>query len=557
MSGRDEKELLNHFQEAVGSGRIRAWFQPVCRSMTGRFIGMEALARWFDPEGNMLSPADFIPQLERSGLIMELDLEILRQACLFYREMEERGTPVQAISVNLSRQDFNREDLFEKVNGLLEELAVPHSAMKLEITESLMLENAERFEKIFHRFVDAGYSVWLDDFGSGYSSLNVLQNYSFDVIKFDMLFLRNMTLKGRELLMSLIGMAKTLGIHTLTEGVETEEQRLLLRDAGCEAQQGFYYSKPLPKEGIIALTDARPDLLEKPEDKSYWDQVGRLNFLSPNPLKDFTDRRSGAFSAGRISSHDGSIALVECGKDSFDYVYATEGYRERLRELGFSSVDSLEKALSNQRSHMFLLFRKAVLEALRDQQIKTVEYVYKDVYFRLSTLAVARKPGRAMVAMRLNTFDSEREVKTAQAMLNYSSALMTTYELVVLLYMNSRVSNRIYTSMNLPVYDQEQSMEESLRKFCEAEVEPVDQKRYLQFLDFATLQERVDASPGKLIQNIFRMRWEKDSGNWYTARITPFPSAAEEKIYILTIQSIQGNVRQWLDLAAKEHPELL
>ena len=121
--------------------------------------------------------------------------------------------------------------------------------------EEYLSEDTEAFTKTFNRFRAAGFSVWLDDFGSGYSSLNVLQNYTFDVIKFDMLFLRQLSTRGREMLTSLIGMAKTLGIHTLTEGVETEEQMKTLKDFGCDVIQGYYFSKPLPPDEFEKLIE--------------------------------------------------------------------------------------------------------------------------------------------------------------------------------------------------------------------------------------------------------------------------------------------------------------
>ena len=545
------------FHEAVKKGFIRPYYQPIYRSVTGNMIGAEALARWFDPEAGMLSPGDFIPALEKSGLIYDLDMEILRQTCAFYRKLLNRGMPLNLFSVNLSREDFSHEELFENVTDILDRYEVPREAVRLEITESLMIEDTDTFQRVFHRFHDAGFSIWLDDFGSGYSSLNVLQNYEFDVMKFDMLFLRDNSARGRQLLISLISMAKTLGIHTLTEGVETQEQREFLTSAGCEAQQGFYYAKPVSEEELAALCGRQKEMIESPEDRRYWGEVGHLNFVSPNPLQEYVKRRTTAPKAGiGYRQSDSSIALVECSMDQFRYVYASDDYRKRIRELGFDSVSALETALSNQRSHMYLVIRKLIMDALEQKTVQTFEYVYKDVYFRLSVLLLARKEGWAMMAMRLHTFDSEREVQTAQEMLNYSSALLSTYELVVLFYLDSNYVKRIYTANKMPVYDREQSIEESLRKFCEAEVEPIDQARYLRFLDLKTMTERVEASPKKFVQSIFRMRWKGGMSRWYTARITQIPTFSE-KIHMLTIQNIQGNVSQWLDMAVSEHPELV
>ncbi len=551
----DKVDFTTHFHEAVDSGRIRAYFQPVIRSLTQRIMGVESLARWFKPDGCMLSPAEFIPDLERYDLIHELDMEILRQACVLYDDLRRRGTPISCVSVNFSRLDFARDDLFEKICAVLEAYKVPREAIHLEITESLMLDDAESFERTFRRFKEAGFSVWLDDFGSGYSSLNVLQNYSFNVIKFDMLFLRKLSIRGRNMLASLVGMAKTLGIHTLTEGVETIEQRKFLVDIGCEAQQGFYYARPLPKEDLIGLIDQNPERLETGEDKKYWDEIGRVNFVNPNPLKAYADRRGGQRDY-RFSSYDGSVALVECSKEHTNYIYATEGYKERLRELGFSSVGGLENALDNQQTGQFMMLQKVVLDALKSGTVQTVEYAYKDVYYRLSALFIARRQGRAMILMRLNTFEADREVETAREMLNSSSALLSTYDLVVMFYPDRKKAKRVYTRNNLPEYDREDSLQKSLQSFCEREIDPVDKERYLRFLDFETLEERIGSSPRRFIQSVFRMRLVKEKTGWYSARVTQI-STLSEPAYMLTVQNIQDNMNYWIDTFAGEHPEVL
>ena len=551
----DKVDFTTHFHEAVDSGRIRAYFQPVIRSLTQRIMGVESLARWFKPDGCMLSPAEFIPDLERYDLIHELDMEILRQACVLYDDLRRRGTPISCVSVNFSRLDFARDDLFEKICAVLEAYKVPREAIHLEITESLMLDDAESFERTFRRFKEAGFSVWLDDFGSGYSSLNVLQNYSFNVIKFDMLFLRKLSIRGRNMLASLVGMAKTLGIHTLTEGVETIEQRKFLVDIGCEAQQGFYYARPLPKEDLIGLIDQSPERLETGEDKRYWDEIGRVNFVNPNPLKAYADRRGGQRDY-RFSSYDGSVALVECSKEHTNYIYATEGYKERLRELGFSSVGGLENALANQQTGQFMMLQKVVLDALKSGTVQTVEYAYKDVYYRLSALFIARRQGRAMILMRLNTFEADREVETAREMLNSSSALLSTYDLVVMFYPDRKKAKRVYTRNNLPEYDREDSLQKSLQSFCEREIDPVDKERYLRFLDFETLEERIGSSPRRFIQSVFRMRLVREKTGWYSARVTQI-NTLSEPAYMLTVQNIQDNMNYWIDTFAGEHPEVL
>lgn len=553
----NEAYIVDHFPEALRNGFIQAYYQPIHRSVTGEMICAEALARWYDPERGMLSPADFIPTLERSDLIFQLDMEMIRQTCAFYRHLFIRGTPLHAFSVNLSRHDFRHAELFETITGILEAHDVPRKAINLEITESLMLEDIETFQRVFRQLNDAGFSIWIDDFGSGYSSLNVLQNYNFHVMKFDMLFLRNFSPRGRQLLASLINMAKSLGIHTLVEGVETREQRDFLLAAGCEAQQGYHYARPLCKSEFIGLIDANKSLVETQEDRDYWNQVGRLDFLSPNPLIDYANlEEPDDPTTFHLVSTGVPLALVECRRDRTAYVYASDSYLKCIRDLGFGSLGELESAINDHRSDQYLMIKKMVTEAIGLGTVQTVEYINNDVYYRLSAKCLARKKDKAMLALRLSTFDSEHEVKTAQEMLNYGNALFSTYELVVLIYPESNISTRIYTSENLPTYDREGSLEKSVKKFCQTEVHPMDQARYLEFLDFASIPRRIEASAKRFIQGFFRMRWGNDTTNWYIARVTQIPTSVE-KAYLLTIQALQGRDLRWLDKIAGEHPDAL
>ena len=278
--------------------------------------------------------------------------------------------------------------------------------------------------------------------------------------------------------------------------------------------------------------------------------------MNPNPLKEYAERRKND-PDDHISSFDGSIALIECGKDHFNYIYATAGYRERLRELGFSSVDGLENALSsNQRGHYYLVLQKLVMDALQQGTIQTVEYAYKDVYYRLSALFIARREGRAMILMRLNTFDAEQEIKTAKEMLENSSALFSTYELVVMIWPARKKAKRIYTANSIPSYDHEETIEKSVVRFCENHIGPADQERYLRFMDFSTMSERIENTPQKFIQGLFRMRLEKEQNRWYTVRVTQVPSNSET-VFMLTVQNIQGNLNHQIDVMAAEHPDFL
>lgn len=245
-------ELINNFEEALSNGYIKAYFQPLTRTISGKVFGAEALARWDDPERGLIPPGEFIDSLEEHKLIHKLDLAMVENVCRFYQQNECKD---MTFSINLSRLDFVETDMFREITDILNRYNVPVNAIHLEITESTMLTNPENTQRLFEQFHKAGFSIWMDDFGSGYSSLNVLCDYPFDVLKIDMSLLRKFDVRSRKIISSIVNMSKAIGIHTLSEGVETEEQLAFLRDIGCEILQGYYFAKPMCEADFLAYLE--------------------------------------------------------------------------------------------------------------------------------------------------------------------------------------------------------------------------------------------------------------------------------------------------------------
>jgi EAL domain-containing protein (putative c-di-GMP-specific phosphodiesterase class I) len=486
-------------------------YQPVVDAQTEKLVAAEALLRWRNDEYGIVPPDHFIPVLERDPLFPDLGEWILRTSIIAAKKIRELY-PDFIINVNLSYSQIEKPEFVEMVMHILRNENYPPENLCLEITERCRLLDMDLLKNVVVNLRGSGVKIALDDFGTGFSSVGLVKNLAFDVIKIDRSFVLKIEQdeKERKLIEHFVKLGSIFGANICVEGIETAQMRDILKQYGVSGFQGYYYSKPISREKLTELADQNPKILESREDAIYWNAIGRLNFVNPNPLKDFSERRrAGMEKEAYVGSYDGSIALVECGRDHFEYVYATDGYKDRLRDLGFATVGGLENALSSQRSHQFLIFQKLVLDALKTGLVQTVEYAYKDVYFRLSALAVARREGRAMIVMRLNTFDSEREVQTAQELLNSSSALLTTYDLVVLFYPERKAAKRIYTANKLAEYDREESFEISLRKFCEEQVDPVDQERYLRFMNISTMEERIGKSPGHFVQSLFRMRLVK------------------------------------------------
>ena len=231
---------------AIEKKQIVPYLQPIV-DRSGNIIGAEALARWINPVDGFLSPGSFIPVFEKNGMIVEVDKHMWRCACEILEKWKEKNGDL-FISVNISPKDFYFIDVVSEIKKLSEEYGIAPSQLRIEITETVMMSEAELRIKTLNEFRAAGYIVEMDDFGSGYSSLNMLKDMPVDVLKIDMKFLSKSKddEKARTILQNIINLSENLGIASLTEGVETEEQYRMLGNMGCEMFQGYYFAKPMP-----------------------------------------------------------------------------------------------------------------------------------------------------------------------------------------------------------------------------------------------------------------------------------------------------------------------
>ena len=243
----EQRRLLGEFEPALQKDEFVMYLQPQV-NRDGIAKGAEALVRWAHPSRGILTPYAFIDILENAGLIYKLDLYIWEKAAQKLAEWKEKGYGSYHISVNISTKDFYIIDIYETFTGLISKYDIPASKLHLEITETTLMTDFEKNMNIIHKLQDAGFRVEIDDFGSGYSSLNMLKDISADVLKIDMGFLRESEneVKGQDILESIITLASKIGMDVITEGVETKKQLDMLTMMGCHEFQGYYFSKPVP-----------------------------------------------------------------------------------------------------------------------------------------------------------------------------------------------------------------------------------------------------------------------------------------------------------------------
>ncbi len=247
-----EQELLESFDTALENGYIFVCYQPKMNHSTGRMIGAEALMRWKDPDYGMQYPSDFVPVLENSGCICAADLYVFEQVCRFQRKCLDSGIRAVPISTNMSRYDVFRENYIEEIEEIRKQYDIPVNLLHVEITESSAIGGMELVKSALDRLHKFGYMVEMDDFGSGYSSLNVLKDLEVDVIKLDMRFLSgNIGGRGGTIISSIVRMTKWLNTPVIAEGVETVTQADYMKSIGCSYVQGYLYSKPVTEDEFI------------------------------------------------------------------------------------------------------------------------------------------------------------------------------------------------------------------------------------------------------------------------------------------------------------------
>ena len=248
-----KKQLIEeNMQAALLSNQFVMFLQPKYSISTNRIIGAEALARWIHPERGMISPAEFIPVFEENGFILKLDQIIWESACRKLRDWRDRGIQPIPVSVNISREYIHSFDVVSYLLELVKKYDVPIKLLELEITETT---DAQGVSDVVQKMKDAGFTMLMDDFGSGYSSLNMLKTTQFDVLKIDRGFLSKFmeSGRGRKIISHTISMSRDIGLDIIAEGVETKEQAQFLSDCGCDSAQGFYYSKPVSQEEFDRL----------------------------------------------------------------------------------------------------------------------------------------------------------------------------------------------------------------------------------------------------------------------------------------------------------------
>ena len=542
--------ILEHLDSALEQQHIQVYFQPVIRTVSRQMCSMEALARWIDPQYGLLPPPVFIPVLEQHGLIHLLDCHVIWQVCALYREAVSRGDIVVPISLNLSRLDFELCDIFSVVEEAVRTYEVPRQNICIEITESALTDNENSMIVRIDRFRNAGYQVWMDDFGCGYSSLNTLKDFEFDELKIDMHFLSDFRLRSKRILASIVHMAKQINIQTLAEGVETEEQFNFLRDIGCEKVQGYLFGRPMPYAQCIANITQKGMTLESPAHRHYYDELGKLDLLSATPFLSREERD--AITSGRAMNST-PMAVLEIMADTFRFLFTNDAFDETVSSADWTTFDNvLERIFSGDSSQGmdWLPPRlRSLLEDTRNHGRGKMYFVTGGEYFEMSTKLLAARKGAWSFLLRLDNLSRGMELEQQSTLDKSLRHIYAIFNRVTQIDLNNHTVQPLYMDAQQISAATLSSIESAVRAYSNEYVFPEDREDFLHFMNEETMDERVRSSTSHYVSAHFRTRTQSGNYVWTHYALVNIRAG----VFILLVRENEAEVRRFWNYQATQN----
>ena len=524
-----EKHIESHIEEAIAEKQVKVYLQPNVRGLTQRVCGAEALSRWIDPKYGMIYPGDFISVLEKTLKIHLLDLYVFREICKNLGERLERKETVFPISLNFSRLDFNIGDFLDQLESIVEQYHVPKNLLHIEVTESVVMHNEGYMKYVVKKLHELGYQVWMDDFGSGYSSLNLLKEFEFDTFKIDMRFLSDMGKKSLIIIYSILYMAKEIGIHTVAEGVETEEQFRFLKHAGCERMQGYYFGRPEPMENWLSDLIEKNGVESRKEDYLF-DQVGLVNIISPTPF--VLDRLD---DSPNIYGFETVIPIAVCSETGgkICHLNFTEPYRDNLLDLGYAGTHDFQDALNNRKVLLAEKIRDIMMLARDSMEVESMDFISSGKHCHLQVRLVTSMDECFIYLIRIDVLTNNRVFRKIKDMNDTLRTLYSVYDMVILLNLRSDTLLPVYMCELFDRIEESDNLSAEINKYVYKNVHPEDKEHCRAFLNPQDMWERLKDSEEGFLLSYFRSRNKHGKFVWKRfVLVRSYDIGDEEKVVL-------------------------
>ncbi len=400
-----EQEIINNMGKALEEEHFIVYYQPQYNHTNGQLVGAEALVRWQHPKKGLISPAVFIPVLEKNNFIVKLDLFVFEKTCALIRRMLDEKMNMVPISVNVSRLDILYPDMPEQMEAIRQKYDVPVEWLRVEITESAIIDGIEKLTQFIEKMHKLGFNIEMDDFGSGYSSLNMLKNLDLDTLKLDMRLLSDegsSKNNGAVILTGLVRMAKWLGLPIIGEGVEHKEQADFLASIGCSYVQGFLYSRPIPEKDFIELLK-RQSTGEIKAPMQFIENLNTAQFWNPMSLETLI-----------FNNYAGGAAVMEYRNGRVDLVRVNKKF---IRELGenLTEEDVLKwqpfDHMDEENKKLFIETAHKAIETDTEQECETwseTPLYHKPICMRVSMRMIAHSSDNVMFYILTRNITNEK-----------------------------------------------------------------------------------------------------------------------------------------------------
>lgn len=421
----EEQRMNTEFKTAIAERQFKVYYQPICRASDGLITSAEALVRWQHPTKGMISPGVFIPLFEKNGFISILDRYVWDEVCAMQQSRLDQGLATVPVSVNVSRVEFYNPALCDDIRNIVKKHNISPDFIKIEITESAYSDNPVQVLEAIKKLHAYGFSVLMDDFGSGYSSLNMLKDLPIDVLKIDMRFLDDFekSQKATIILESIIRLAKWMKLSVVSEGVETQREWEYLRSVECDSVQGYYFYRPMPQESFTAL-------LDQSAEKSI-----NLIFRSSEELDDsILDifNHSNTMESILFYSMLGGMGLLEVCENEVELLRVNNGYYEAV----YNALPRERKIINQpfeEPERSFLLEQcRLAKEGSKIQQFqlhhKREDGVYVWLNVKLRHLGGSAHRSRFLFA--LDNIDEQKRAEHERYRTNYSTVLLKLFDRV-------------------------------------------------------------------------------------------------------------------------------
>ena len=500
--------VLNNIDNAIKNGHIRVVYQLQVRLLNDKYCGAEALTRWEDPERGTIPPSSYIPVLEENNLTWKLDTFVIREVVKNIGRSAGSGYNPLPISVNMTYSDFLVLDLPGTVGAIVEDSGIDPSLIVIEVTEKTVLKDPDLMKEEIEKLHALHFPVAIDNFGNGYSSINMLNDFRFDVLKIDMGLVRSISERSRKIVESIVVMAKSLKIHTVSEGVETREQLEFLRSIGCETVQGFYFGNSRSYEDTMkSFKDERISEREGSGERALFSEAGLINIITPQ-----------------------AMALTWFDGESFDVFFTNNEFFRIVSRTGRDLNEILNRGSDDRTAEEF---RDAAVRIIEKCSEDDITFNINTRHFRLDTRPVAMNEAGSIFLMFLSEdledIGSEEDIIT-----DTLKDILSSFSNVYLIDLNSDTVKVIKADYGRHRSGDTAHYETILKRFAESGViYEADVQRYLQFYDPVNLRNRFSVQKKGTCLNVFRLKI-RGQYKWASIRCSAVPDSDGKKLICCT-----------------------